>query len=135
MFIFSSWLIFKILKSKNTAMGLIFTITLVIISHFYAMELSSTSTDIIVNMLITYLLLCCFFEDDIKKLYLPLTISPLFCITFKEFESINIDETTFFAPKEKGQCFDREQPCSPNICRNLKLRGNSLKDGFKIKQE
>lgn len=82
LFVFASWLTLKIFRGKSIV-SLICTITLVIFAHFYAMELSSSSTDIIVNILVAYLLLSCLLNKSNKKSLLVLAILPVFCVTLK----------------------------------------------------
>lgn len=84
LFIFSYWLINLAGKERGVLSSAIFIITLIVFVHFYAMELSSTSTDIIVNILVAYLLLNCLFEkDNLEGIYLPLAVLPIFCVTLK----------------------------------------------------
>ena len=83
LFVFASWLTIKAQKSKETVASFAYLFTLVIFVQFYAVELSSTSTDVLVNIVATYLLLNCFFERECKGNYLQLAILPVFCVTLK----------------------------------------------------
>lgn len=52
-------------------------------------------------------------------------------ITFTECK---INNTIIFIPQESNQCFDQQIPCVPYYNSNLELRGENIKDGFRIKQ-
>lgn len=81
--VFSTWSVGKIFSTKNTLQQAVYTIALVVMIHFFAMELSSTSTDIIVNILVVYLILNCIFVEDIRYWLLPLAVLPVLCVTLK----------------------------------------------------
>lgn len=68
-----------------------------------------------------------------------LLLSPLPTNTLKnrdkiEFEEYKIKNTFIFAPRGTNQCFDQEIPCIPYQNTNLELRGDDIKDGFRIKK-
>lgn len=83
MFVFVVWSIQRISKTKNSIEKIVHAIALLLMIHFFAMELSSTSTDIIVNILVVYLILSCLFSKDPLRLFLPLAILPALCVTLK----------------------------------------------------
>lgn len=51
-----------------------------------------------------------------------------------QFDEYKIKNTFIFVPRGTNQCFDQELPCIPYQNTNLELRGNDIKDGFRIKK-
>jgi hypothetical protein len=69
---------------------------------------------------------------SIKTILIPEKIQIPAGVSFK---TVMINNEKVFHPSNGDQCFDCELPCAPSTLNGLKMRGNSINDGFKIESD
>lgn len=82
--VFLAWLFSRLKKDSSFVKYLVILGLFVLVIVPYGHFLSGTSTDLLPNILVCYLLLSCFFETSfVGKRILPVAMITLFCITAK----------------------------------------------------
>lgn len=72
-------------------------------------------------------------KDILSYLYLPEDIRSVIDNNKTEFQKIKVDNIDVFIP-DNMLCSDHPIPCAPFRVNNLEMRGETIKDGFRIKQ-
>ena len=69
----------------------------------------------------------------LSYLYLPGDVSSVINNNKTEFRVVKVDNLDVFIPNNM-LCSDHPIPCVPYRVNNLEMRGETIKDGFRIKQ-